>query len=313
MTRIVAAVDFSPASTEALAYALDLARAAGAEVHAVHVLPWPDAGPFEAPGEARTAVEEEGPERRRAHEALRALLTGASDVRTDATVRRSRDPASALVTYAEAAGADLLVAGACGRRCPRLGAVAAELTDTAPCDVLLVPYRPRLRYGPPRRLVVPVDASAASEPLVRFALGLARDLRAEALDVVHVLEPMPYPVRWTDRALLEMAPSIRDRAGADIRALVDGVRAAVPPPEAVDVSVYVDQGKAAPVLVRVVEVRRADLLVVGPHAERPVFDRLLGSTARSLVRRMPCPVLVARASAAVDAEDDVPEVDARAV
>ena len=49
---------------------------------------------------------------------------------------------------------------------------------------------------------------------------------------------------------------------------------------------------------------------VGPHAERPVFDRLLGSVAEGVARRSPCPVLVARRSAAPD-PPDADRVDVR--
>ncbi|MEM1118081.1 MAG: universal stress protein [Bacteroidota bacterium] len=313
MTRIVAAVDFSPLSIEALDYALDLARATGAEVHAVYVLPWPNAGRFEAPGGARTAAEEEGAERRRAVDALRALLTDAADVSTDATIRRSRDPVSALTTYAEAAGADLLVAGACGERCPRLGAVAAELSEAAPCDVLLIPPGFVAPEATPRRVLAAVDGSAASEPLLTFAFGLAGDLGAASVDVAHVLEPMPYAARWMQEALLGAAPEIRDRATTDLCGLVEAARRQAARPEAVEVAVHVERGKAAPALARLAEALRTDLLIVGPHAERPAFDRLLGSTARNVVRRMPCPVLVARRSVAVGGTPPRPEAVAEAV
>lgn len=295
---VVVATDFSAAATEATAYALRLAQATGASVHLLHAVPRPDAGPFESPGEALSA-QEKAEEVARAHDALVAVAAeaGAGD-RVTLAVRHGDVPAAEIRDYARAVGAGLVVMGTCGRR-PRLhglGAVTAETVQTAPCDVLLVPHREGAPYSstPPHRVLVPVDFSSASRTLVALAVGLARALGADGVDLVHVLEPLPHPVRWIEEALVDVVPEIRERAeGAlrDLAADLGGVG------EDIDVALYVERGKASRTVPRVADALGDDLVVIGPHAERPVFDRLLGSVAEGVARRARCPVLVARQSA----------------
>ena len=300
---VVVPTDFSPAAAEAGRYARRLAAATGAPLHLLHVLPWPDAGPFEAddlPGE--TAAQEEAAEADRALDALGRWAEGAGLAGAVVAVGRASAPAPEIARYAGEVMAGLVVVGTCGQR-PRpdaLGAVSGELVHTAPCDVLLVPHRAEAPYadGPPRRVLVPVDFSDASRPLLRVGLDVADALGAEGVDAVHVLEPLPHPLRWIDEVVLDLAPEVRQRAGVALRALVDAEAGGAA------VELYVERGKPARAIPRVAEALGDDLIVLGPHAERPVFDRLLGSVAEGVARRARCPVLVARRSAAPDAEAD---------
>ncbi|MGB3542356.1 universal stress protein, partial [Rubrivirga sp.] len=107
---------------------------------------------------------------------------------------------------------------------------------------------------------------------------------------------MPHPLRWIDETVTSAAPRIRERAAVALRDLVAHVDAG-----GLDVNLYVESGKAVPTVVKVAEVLGSDLVVVGPHDERPVFDRLLGSVAEGVARRSSCPVLVARRTADPDA------------
>ncbi len=300
---ILVPTDFSAAAAEALAYALRVGRATGAPVHLLHAVSWPDAGPFEVPGEAPTAAEEGSEEGALARRALAELADGADVI---LAVRHGNVPALEIRDYARGAGAGLVVIGTCGQRPrrPVLGAVAGEVVQTAPCDVLLVPLREGEPYSaaPPHRVLIPVDFSSASRPLAAFGLGLARDLGAQGVDLVHVLEPIPHPVRWIDETLVDVVPEVRERAHAALRALAAEAEGAVA--DAPPVALYVERGKAARTVPRVAEALGDDLVVVGPHAERPVFDRLLGSVAEGVARRASCPVLVARQSAATGRDDE---------
>ena len=185
-----------------------------------------------------------------------------------------------------------------------LGAVASEIVQTVTCDALLVPYREGEPYSAvaPHRVLVPVDFSSSSRPLAAFALGLARDLGAAGIDLVHVLEPLPHPFRWIDETVVDAIPEIRERAEAALRTLADEVVEDTGGWEG-DVALYVERGKAARTIPRVAQALGDDLIVVGPHAERAVFDQLLGSVAEGVARRADCPVLIARQSAAPEPGD----------
>jgi nucleotide-binding universal stress UspA family protein len=58
------------------------------------------------------------------------------------------------------------------------------------------------------------------------------------------------------------------------------------------------EGGVVPAVVRAVEERRADLLVVGTHGRTGLSRLLLGSVAEKLVRLVDCSVLVARSAPA---------------
>jgi nucleotide-binding universal stress UspA family protein len=151
-------------------------------------------------------------------------------------------------------------------------------------------------------VLVAVDFSSASAGVARTGLAAASDLGADGVDLVYVLEPMPHPVRWIDETLLDLLPGIRERAGAALRDLAADI---APGEGGPDIGLYVERGKAARTVARTAEALGSRLVVVGPHAERPVFDTLLGSVAEGIVRRAACPVWVARATAAPASDERV--------
>jgi len=55
--------------------------------------------------------------------------------------------------------------------------------------------------------------------------------------------------------------------------------------------VIIDEGRSERMILRHVEARKADLVVIGAHTEASIIDRLIGTTARSLVKSCPVPVL----------------------
>ena len=142
------------------------------------------------------------------------------------------------------------------------------------------------------------DLSAASEPALRLALQLGKQLDVGVF-VLHVAEP-PYPRQrlfGSDSAdELEVLTGVAQREQvAALRLLQDQLGRWNPPGnDAVPVETIVRQGVPVDVVVAVAGELRADLLVVGTHARTGVSHFLLGSVAERLVREAPCPVLVAR-------------------
>ena len=55
--------------------------------------------------------------------------------------------------------------------------------------------------------------------------------------------------------------------------------------------VLVLQGDAERRIIETIAAKGADLVVIGAHTENSIIDRMIGSTARSLVKRSPIPVL----------------------
>ena len=63
--------------------------------------------------------------------------------------------------------------------------------------------------------------------------------------------------------------------------------------------VLVLQGDAETQILETITAKNADLVVVGAHTENSILDRMIGSTARSLVKKSPIPVLTVQVPAEV--------------
>jgi len=151
-----------------------------------------------------------------------------------------------------------------------------------------------------RRILCAHDLTYASEPALRLALALARQMDVP-LTVLHATEP-PY-TRATmlggdtfSADELELLTGIARRGEeAALRVLQDELKELNPADgNVVPCDVIVRQGIPVDVICRAARELQADLLVVGTHARKGVQHALLGSVAERLVRTSPCPVLVAR-------------------
>ena len=143
---IIAAVDFSDASTDTLDAALALAGSTPeARIVLLHVVPdaIPALGTEELPALDLQAVERSWI--RAAQGQLAALIaaraTGSAAVEPEVAVGA---PAAAIVRSAERHAADAIVLGSHGHGAVRrflLGTVADKVVRQAPCAVMVVPHR----------------------------------------------------------------------------------------------------------------------------------------------------------------------------
>lgn len=61
--------------------------------------------------------------------------------------------------------------------------------------------------------------------------------------------------------------------------------------EKISLDVKIAEGHVAEQILRHVELTKADIVVMGAHAEKSVIDRLIGGTTRTIVKSSPVPVL----------------------
>lgn len=138
--RILCAVDFSPASMQALGFALDLAQQAHGRVTLLHVIEWL------AEHEPRTYAHFNVPEYRRylkdeAHERLRALIAEEPRLRGVEDVVGTGRAYREILGLAAEQHADLIVMGAQGRGGVGLalfGSTTQQVVRAAECPVLTV-------------------------------------------------------------------------------------------------------------------------------------------------------------------------------
>ncbi len=144
------------------------------------------------------------------------------------------------------------------------------------------------RFLETRKIVVPVDFSDASKPVLEYAVDVARD-RGATLTLLHVigvpLAPFDpaYGVTADPKLLLTIQGEVEKRLGEMAERIV-GV-AAEP---------RVEVGAPSREIVRFARDSGADLIVIGTHGRTGLRHVFLGSVAETVVRQATCPVLVVR-------------------
>lgn len=81
----------------------------------------------------------------------------------------------------------------------------------------------------------------------------------------------------------------------DARALLHKIHQIIP--EKIYAEELVEEGLAAEKIVAAAHKWNADLILIGTHGRHGVSRFIIGSTAEAVVRRAPCPVLIARQKA----------------
>jgi nucleotide-binding universal stress UspA family protein len=148
MKRILIATDGSQAAHQALEFGLDLARHEEAAVAIVHVVPFSDGVPLDGFGlVGRVPYEVNGNDQAVLDEA--AAIADREGVPAVSKLLRG-DPATEIVEYADALGADLIVVGSRGH-----GGLASALLGSVSRGVLARARRP----------VLVVRASEVVEPV----------------------------------------------------------------------------------------------------------------------------------------------------
>jgi nucleotide-binding universal stress UspA family protein len=138
-----------------------------------------------------------------------------------------------------------------------------------------------------RRILVAYDGSPGARAALRQGVELARALGAE-LSSISVEEHLPHYAasisevkaakEEIDAYFHRLAKEARDLAG------IDGV----------DLDTLIRQGHEVETIITVAKEGAFDLLIIGYHGHSAILERVMGSTAQSLVRLAPCSVLLAK-------------------
>ena len=295
MRRILCPVDFSDFSRHALDYAAGIARAYGARITALHVVP-PITSMLPASGEGLYPPLVFRPEDlEQFRKELESFVRESGIDAVDADVVQG-SVAGEIARVAKELPADLLVMGSHGRsgfERLMLGSVTEKLLRTAPCAVLTVPARAPA-VAPVNALFSRVLCAVDFSPASLRAIALAQSLAGEAaarLCVMHVLEPVSVfePVVATGPdGLPAVSADHRREVRRRLEGLVDRDARAF-----TDVAEVVVAGKPDREILRTAGEQRSDLIVIGAHGGRlgvPAF----GSTTAHVVREAQCPVLTVR-------------------
>jgi nucleotide-binding universal stress UspA family protein len=280
--RYVVATDLSPASRNALAQAVALARRTGASVDLFCAVP-------------ENIVDEEKRLLGRVREGLEKLAsrTAAQGVATSCEVVVSKDVPKSIAAHASAVGADLVAVGPSGVTGWKkfvLGSVTERMLRLVPATLLVA--RGRLPE-PPATILAAIDMTPGSTRALHTALDLARAFGAK-LVALHAVAPpgaalmaagdVYLPETWTLEA--ERVAAAQREFGAWIKAF---------PKDGVEVEARVVEGNPAEVVVSEAKACGASLVVVGSHGKTAVHEFFVGSVARGVATHSPVSVLVVRA------------------
>ena len=289
LERIAIAIDFGAPSVEAAQW---VARtlAPTAELTLVFALDVASAAP---PGVRRPSAELVRGAREFAEERLRQLARDLGDRVVRIVVREDR-PAPGIAAVAEASGVDLIVVGPHGGResVPGIGSTAERLIRMSSIPVLLV-VRPRA--GDVRKLLVAVDDVALTPSVMHWADLISTEHEAH-ISLIHVLD-----TRRRDLAGWQAASTRADVPGQDgYPAVGDYIGAteqwlARLSRELTDnsaVEIITSMGVPGDEVRETARRLEADLVVMGRRGRERLIPGVMGSTASTLLRGAPCPVLI---------------------
>ena len=289
LQRIVVPVDFSGPSEVALRCATAFAARLGGKIALVHVIE-----PGRVVGELSESDTRMTEIQRLVEEELCSLASrcsladrsGEPALFDEVEVRTGR-PFQQIGQAASELGGDLIVIsthGYTGLEYVLLGGTAERVIRHAPCPVLVV-RRQDGRAPEPKKILVPVDFSAASLDGLRYALRLAEPFGAR-LTALHVIESLGPTVR------LEIdvdAHKRKLREGVQLR--LEKLHLEVDEPAGAFDTLF-REGRSYHEIVAMAQRGDCDLIVMASLGRSGVVDMLLGSTAERVVRHAPCPVLV---------------------
>ncbi|ULQ46532.1 universal stress protein [Flagellatimonas centrodinii] len=287
--RILFATDFSEASHNAQAQAVQLARHHDAELHLLNVLVIPPAA----------YVPEHVPDLDGLTEAMRAQARRQMDHLVDTigipvahSLLSGFDAATVIADHAEKIDASLIVVGSHGRAGLKklfLGSDAQGVVRLSKRPVLVV----NARHGSAPvsggfdNIVAAVDLSPASADALAVAAALARQHSAK-FAVLHVVEDWPIPPYYPTR--FEQAQVEHGTAGLAAFLQDHPVR---PEPQR-----QVVAGSAPQVILQYAEADGRDLIVMARGGMGSWAHFLLGSVTERVLSRAPCSVWVCGRSAA---------------
>jgi len=285
---ILVAIDFSRFSEGALDYALLLTETFNAKVTLIHVVE-----PLIVPQTLMVTTEMEVDmrmvqERQEMLESLRRDRISAS-IPSEAIVKTG-EPWEKIIEEAKLLRSDLIITASHGHSALEdipLGNTAERVVRHALCSVLTVhksveaPLVPTVRL---KKILVPIDFSAASEKALSKAVILAKRFGSEIV-LAHVMETDPM------QAALSHVPDAAKAAEPEgILARLGQQR--IPADIAREIVVRVARPFKA--ICEAAKTLEVDLIIITSHGHNVLKWDLLGSTAERVVRHAPCAVWTLR-------------------
>ncbi len=280
--NVLIATDLSKQSHEILRAGMHLRYAYGAHATVLYVLPRDEyvlAG-FEAFAAARDAARRDLAELK---QKLRRQYSCERDEDCEVLMAEG-DVADCIFECARERHIDLIVLGTHGRSGfskAVIGSVAERIFRHAEIPVLTIgPNAHCSLVSGPKRLLVPIDFTAATQHSAKYACALAREHQSE-LVLLHVVQDVPKGAM----ADLECLKRTVERSLSELISCEEKPN---------HVRFMTQIGKIVPTILNAASELEADMMVLGAHTYPGLLDHLRSQPAYELVRQAPCPVLTVR-------------------
>ena len=141
-------------------------------------------------------------------------------------------------------------------------------------------------------ILLPTDFSECANYALSYAASLARQASASIV-CVHVIEPVVPTVGYTGLTeplpIADLSEQLEESAERELPKISECQECS-----GLEIEQVITHGDAAAEIVRVAKERKIDLIVISSHGRTGLGRILFGSTAESVVRHAPCPVLVVK-------------------
>jgi nucleotide-binding universal stress UspA family protein len=297
LRTLLAPIDFSEPSREALQEAVALAEKQDAELVLLHVVQESDVPVHHVlQTSAFPNVHDEICKGAKRH--LEELQKEAvpTDVRSRVLVREGL-PSAQIAGAAAELDADLIVIathGYGGIKRFLLGSTTERVIRIAGCAVLVVRGKREAEGKGYRKIVMTTDFSECSETALPNAVALAEGSQG-TIFLLHVIRPLPWPATETIEAgsYPLVSEALRKAATDKLKQLRD-----TQIPKTVKCESHVLEGNVEEEIVRFATEHDADIISIASEGHGGIKRFLLGSTTERIAQAAPCAVLVARKSLA---------------
>jgi nucleotide-binding universal stress UspA family protein len=138
-----------------------------------------------------------------------------------------------------------------------------------------------------KRILVGYDGSEGARAALRCGIDLAKALGGE-VSSISVEEHLPHYA-----ASISEVKAAKEQIDEYFRALAKQARD-LAGLSGVSLETIVKQGHEVETIVTTAKEGKFDLLIIGYHGHSRILGRVMGSTAQSIARLSPCPVLLAK-------------------
>jgi nucleotide-binding universal stress UspA family protein len=288
--RVLVGTDFSETSEGALRWGVEIARAHDGQLLLLHALRLPSLATPYVPVPPEIDVELE----RKALDRLAEIEKRFADAGVEVTTEiRHDEPGIAMRDAALDWKADFIVIGTRGQSRLEhllLGSIAERILSMAPAPVLSVHPEDFDRHRPLRRILVPTDFSEEAHRSAATALELLGARQKGELILVHAYH---IPVEYSAYGALPTNWNFIEDAARATKAELEKWATELSA-SGWKVTTEAAEGPPAYVIETLAKERNVDLIAMGTHGRGALRELVLGSVAKRVVQRAPCPVLTVR-------------------